>query len=375
MTLRAHQPTGLRIGGRSRRPPVLPILLAVSAAANAFFLLRWAPKEHDPDPALADAALDAAAGLDAPPAAPSAATAPAAPVAGDAPALAPAGDAAGSAVVAPEADGRPAAVAPGQPRSGHVVIDGAVSRDFVTVLGEEGERVALTASRLLVWNLDLTKDPRKGDEADVTYRLSATGDPDVTIDAVRYRSQKFDKAFEAYRFQPEGWAFPAWFDAQGQEVAGRLKSGPIEDYEEITSLIGDGRGHAGMDFKAPVGSAVVVPFAGTVTRVNWNWKYNGNCLEVKRSDGSLIRFLHLSEVADGVVPGSKVAAGQRIGASGNTGRSFAPHLHYELKSASDRTLDPLKVHGITRRTLPEASRAAFDAHVAAARAAWGAPAE
>ena len=362
MTLRAHQPTGIRIGGRHRRPPILPALLVLSLAANGWFLWRWGPTPATPDPSssgvLAGATLGAVEEL--------AATTPSA-EASALPAVPPLAPAEPS----PAASEEPA---PGAQRGGHIVIEGAVSRDFVSVLGPEGERVALTASRLLVWNLDLTKDPRKGDEADVLYRLAENGEAEVTIDAVRYRSQKFGAVFEAYRYQPEGWAFPSWFDGSGLEVPGRLKDGPIAEYSEVTSLIGDGRGHAGMDFKAPVGSPVTAPFAGTVTRVNWNWKYNGNCLEMKRTDGSLIRFLHLKEVQTGLKAGSRVTPGQRIAASGNTGRSSAPHLHYELKSTAGRTLDPIKVHGLTRRSVPVGSKSAFGAHIAALRAKWPAPA-
>lgn len=359
MTLRAHQPTGIRIGGRPRRPPILAILLTLSLAANGWFLWRWSSDAGDTSDApapLADAAQGLVEGLANPAPSPD-------PLA---PAATP-----GALIVDPDATPTPAEeLPPGAQRGGHIIIDGAVSRGFVAALGPEGERVGLTASRLLVWNLDLTKDPRKGDEADVLYRLAENGEAEVTIDAVRYRSQKFGTTYEAYRYQPEGWAFPSWFDADGLEVAGRLKGGPIEEYREITSLIGDGRGHAGMDFKAPVGSPVLAPFDGTVTRVNWNWKYNGNCLEMKRTDGSLIRFLHLSEVQSGVKAGTKVRSGQRIAASGNTGRSSAPHLHYELESTSGRTLDPIKVHGVTRRSVPVGSKSAFGAHIAAIRAKW-----
>ena len=58
-------------------------------------------------------------------------------------------------------------------------------------------------------------------------------------------------------------------------------------------------------------------------------------------------------------------AGQRIADSGNTGRSFAPHLHYELRSSSGKVLDPLKVHGKTHPRLSGADREAFEAERAA----------
>ena len=198
---------------------------------------------------------------------------------------------------------------------------------------------------------DRWKDPRAGDLCEVLYRVNPDDPVAIEVHGLRYRSQKFDRTLEAWRFQPEGWLFPGWFDAEGREVAGYLDDGPLAEYEQISSLIGDGRGHDGMDFKAPVGTAVLAPFAGTVTRTNWRFKYNGNSIEIRERSGRISRFLHLSEVAAGVAAGTKVEPGQRIGATGNTGRSSAPHLHYELIDSKGRVLDPLDHHEVRHRKL------------------------
>lgn len=116
-----------------------------------------------------------------------------------------------------------------------------------------------------------------------------------------------------------------------------------------------------MDFKTPVGTEIVSPRAGRVTRVDWNLKYNGNCIEVKYSDGTLARFLHLSDTK--VAPGARVRPGEVLGLTGNTGRSTAPHLHYELERKG-RVIDPVKYHGTERRELPASDRGAFEAFVA-----------
>jgi murein DD-endopeptidase MepM/ murein hydrolase activator NlpD len=168
----------------------------------------------------------------------------------------------------------------------------------------------------------------------------------MLIHGVRYESKKFQRSFEAWRFQPAGRPWASWFDADGREVPGRLTDGPIATWEQITSFIGDGRGHSGMDFKAPVGTPVTSPFDGSVVRVNWNWKFNGNCVEVKLDDGRVARYLHLSGVSPGIQAGGRVKKGQEIGKSGNTGRSNAPHLHYELSQSNGRVLDPLRVHQV-----------------------------
>lgn len=348
MTLRSHLPSSIRVGGRGRPPRLLQALLALSVALNVYLFLT----RGDGTPAGDEETTAAVEGEEATPA--GAATAEAVPTAPEAaPSPGPAAEPA-----TPELP-TPAGETPA--RYVRVVIEGAVSRGFVAQLGSpEGDRVALTASRPLVWSLDLTKDPQPGDVFEVLYRPDADEPDAIDVLAVRYVSASFGRTFEGMQFKPEGWPFPGWFDETGSEVAPTLDGGPIREYEQITSLIGDGRGHSGMDFKAKVGTKVYAPFDGTVVRNTWNFKYNGNCIEIRVDKGNLVRFLHMSELDKALVPGSKVTRGQYIGLSGNTGRSSAPHLHYEIVSPSDRVLDPLDFHPLTHRTLSGADKEAFD---------------
>ncbi len=78
----------------------------------------------------------------------------------------------------------------------------------------------------------------------------------------------------------------------------RLENSPLDDYEQVTSLLRDGRRHKGVDFKAAVGTPVKAPFTGVVKRKNWNFSSNGNCLELEELGGKRRRalFLHLSEL-------------------------------------------------------------------------------
>ncbi len=343
MSNRFSRSREIRIGGGRRRPPVVVILLVLSLLLNVYLIAtRGGSDAPEADGRLTDAVKSVASG-----------EAPAAPV-----------EVAVEATPAPEAveaDDDDSA-APNGAKTVRVIIDGPVANAFVKEIGKgEGDRVALTAGRLLTWNLDVSKDPRRGDTIDVQYRVDPENEAEIHIDALRYESAKFKKTFEAYLHQPEGWAHPSWFDGDGKEVPARLESSPMAEYEQITSLIGDGRKHSGMDFKAPVGTPVVAPFDGSVRRVNWNWKYNGNSVEIAVSGGRLVRFLHLSEVAGGVQAGARVIKGQVIGRSGNTGRSFAPHLHYEIVDGSGRVHDPLEVHGVGHRALAGAQLEAFAA--------------
>jgi murein DD-endopeptidase MepM/ murein hydrolase activator NlpD len=85
--------------------------------------------------------------------------------------------------------------------------------------------------------------------------------------------------------------------------------------------------HNGVDVAAAPGTPVkatgggVVRFAGTAPGY-------GNTVLVDHGSGIETRYGHLQSV--GVARGQRVERGQPIGLSGNTGRSTAPHLHYEV---------------------------------------------
>jgi murein DD-endopeptidase MepM/ murein hydrolase activator NlpD len=340
MTMRSHRPTSIRVGGRGKPPRLLQALLALSVVLNVYLLFLRGPAEEDVpvDPQVTD-------GEETSPEEP---VAEAVTVAVEAEEQTTPAD---QLVEEPADPAEPTPAGETAARYARVTIDGAVSRGFVRAVGSpEGDRLALTAGRLLDWNLDLTKDPRPGDVVEVLYQVNSKQPTEIDILALRYVSAKFGKTFEAWQFKPAGWEFAGWFDEDGREVAAFLDGGPIQEYEQITSLIGDGRGHSGMDFKAPVGTKVVAPFAGTVSRTTWNFKYNGTCIEIRTSKGHLVRFLHMSELDPALKAGSKVSKGQYVGLSGNTGRSSAPHLHYEVNSGG-RTLDPLDLHETRHRVL------------------------
>jgi murein DD-endopeptidase MepM/ murein hydrolase activator NlpD len=229
-----------------------------------------------------------------------------------------------------------------------------LARTFQGAVPEHADVVSAVYARLFVWELDLRKDLQKGDEVAVAY----TWDGELADVAVaEYTSGKLRQTLGAYRFQATGDAWPSWWDESGVEVPRRLVNGPLREYEQVTSLLKDRPTHRGMDFKAPVGTALYSPRAGKVTRTNWNTVPNGGCIEVAYADGVVAKFLHLSDVK--VSAGDAVGAGSLIGLTGNTGRSTAPHLHYEL-ARSGRVLDPIEYHGVTRRKLVDADVTRFE---------------
>lgn len=86
--------------------------------------------------------------------------------------------------------------------------------------------------------------------------------------------------------------------------------------------------HEGMDFALSPGHPVYVTGDGTVDKVVFGLFGYGNYIVVDHGFGYKTRYAHLSGV--NVAEGQKVKRGEQIGASGNTGKSSGPHLHYEV---------------------------------------------
>jgi len=236
---------------------------------------------------------------------------------------------------------------------------GSIARTFGAGIGRKyGDLVSAVFARIYVWKLDLRADTRKNDRLQLVYRVLPK-ENQVEIQAASYESRKNRIGYRAYWYRPSGRKFGSYFDENGREIAATLVNGPIRVYEQITSLLREGRRHQGIDFKAPVGTEVVTPFDGKVRRVNWK-SANGVCIEIYYPGKKVIaKYLHLDRIAPGILSGKKVKAGQVIAFSGNTGHSTAPHLHYQLERMNHRIINPLEFHELEYKQLSDSDMLAF----------------
>jgi murein DD-endopeptidase len=225
-----------------------------------------------------------------------------------------------------------------------------------------GPRLVQVLVRTLVWWLSVPGDLVRGDLLEALYEERPGQDP--LVHAVRYQSQKKDQRHRAYRFKPAGAPGPHFYSPDGDELELRFTHPPLADYEQVTSLVHDGRGHKGVDFKTPVGTPVLAPFEARVARKNWHFKGNGNSLDLREVGGRGVTalFLHLAEPPS-VAVGAHVARGQVVARSGNTGRSSAPHLHFQVMQGQ-KVLDPFTALPAQRHKLPAGDKARFATEVA-----------
>ena len=93
------------------------------------------------------------------------------------------------------------------------------------------------------------------------------------------------------------------------------------------------RYHTGFDFSAPVGTTLQAPAAGVVTNAGSGSAsgWAGNYVAIRHPDGTQSLMAHMSTVS--VRVGQSVSACQVVGAVGMTGRTFGPHVHFEIYPA------------------------------------------
>ncbi len=122
---------------------------------------------------------------------------------------------------------------------------------------------------------------------------------------------------------------------------GPPNSWPLTQRGFITQALleGETREHPGLDIAVPTGSYIRAAGAGLVVEVGEDPVY-GRFVVVDHPDGYRTRYAHASELL--VASGDSVRRNEVIALSGSTGRSTAPHLHFEI-SQNGQLVNPLTI--------------------------------
>ena len=128
-------------------------------------------------------------------------------------------------------------------------------------------------------------------------------------------------------------------------VSGELGEDFSDTLHVFSPTMNDYRTHLGVDIYASLGTEVKAVADGVVLDV-WKDHFMGTCVSIEHSGNSVSIYKNLDEsVADGIIKGASVKAGDVIGAVGETAMNeiaCEPHLHYELK-VDGKHVDP-KLH-------------------------------
>jgi murein DD-endopeptidase MepM/ murein hydrolase activator NlpD len=118
---------------------------------------------------------------------------------------------------------------------------------------------------------------------------------------------------------------------------------PLDSKGFVTRGVGSGQeygvAHPGLDIAVADSTEVRAAGGGLVVEVSETPEY-GKMIRLSHPEGYETLYGHLSKVL--VKQGDKVALGTSIGLSGNTGRSTAPHLHFEMRK-DGQAVDPMQL--------------------------------
>lgn len=99
--------------------------------------------------------------------------------------------------------------------------------------------------------------------------------------------------------------------------------------------------HKGMDFTSPTGTPVYATGDGVVRRADAGSSGFGNHIVISHGFGYETLYAHLSRY--NCRPGKRVKRGDIIGFVGSTGRSQAPHCHYEVHK-NGQAINPMNFY-------------------------------
>jgi murein DD-endopeptidase MepM/ murein hydrolase activator NlpD len=223
------------------------------------------------------------------------------------------------------------------------------------------DAVATQLAEIFAGDIDFHRALRKGDRFSVTYEtLEGDGEP---LRAGRVLNAEFvnaGKSLQAMWFQePPAPGTPTaatsasstvskggYYTLAGESLRRAFLASPME-FSRVSSgfkmrfhpIMQTWRAHLGVDYVAPIGTAVrtvadgVVEFAGVKSGF-------GNVVMVKHRNNSVTVYAHLSRI--NVRGGQSVNQGQNVGAVGQTGWATGPHLHFEFR-VNGAHRDPLTI--------------------------------
>ncbi len=122
---------------------------------------------------------------------------------------------------------------------------------------------------------------------------------------------------------------------------GRPTAWPLTDRGFVTQALvaGSANDHPGLDIATPTDSYVRASGSGDVAEVGEDPVY-GNYVMIDHADGYRTVYAHASQIL--VARGNPVRQNEVIALSGSTGRSTAPHLHFEILR-NGKPVDPLEM--------------------------------
>ena len=204
--------------------------------------------------------------------------------------------------------------------------------------------------RIYSYDIDFQHKAQPGDSFDVLFAAdedSATSS-ETKNDVFFASLTTGGEQRKYYRFQTPDDSIVDYYDETGKSAKKFLVRKPVAAGimrsgfgSRNHPLLGYTKMHTGVDWAAPLGTAIYASGNGTVEKVGWESGY-GKYVRIRHANGYETAYGHMTAFARSTQPGARVRQGQVIGYVGSTGLSTGPHVHYEIL-VNGRFVDPLRV--------------------------------
>lgn len=203
-------------------------------------------------------------------------------------------------------------------------------RSIMTILSDQGVESVRNAQIKVIGSRQYVGDVLVGPAISNVQAVQVVVPGRAPVYAIRYRQEWANEkgfkpnapSFSRYPFTFEPRVTSKFNPARRNPVTGRVSP------------------HKGVDFGVALGTPIVAPADGVVTRVAYQANGAGYYIIITHNKVFQTVYMHLSRQL--VTENQTVAKGQLIAYSGNTGRSTGPHLHYEIHM-NGIPMDPLTV--------------------------------
>ena len=214
------------------------------------------------------------------------------------------------------------------------------------------------------WAVDFQR-LQKGDKFKIVYQQKLVDDQVIG-------NGNIELAF----FEHNGEAYPAipfeqngevnFFDHEGNSFKKAFLRDPLK-FTRISSRYNLKRfhpvqkrykAHLGTDYAAPTGTEIRSVGDGTVVEARYT-SANGNYVKIKHNGTYTTQYLHMSKIASGTKPGSRIKQGEVIGYVGSTGLATGPHLCFRFWK-NGKQEDWLKEKIPPSNPISKENRMAFD---------------
>lgn len=199
------------------------------------------------------------------------------------------------------------------------------------------ERLIMNVAQVFEYDIDFVRDIGQGDEFAIVYEElwrdgTKLGEGDILAaefvnrgaryTAIRYEDKDGHVGYYNHDGQPLRKAF-----VRAPLAFTRISSGfnPARRHPVLNTI----RGHQGVDYAAPKGTAVKAAGDGKIIFRGWKGGY-GNTVILQHGNNITTLYGHMSRFGNSSY-GARVRQGDVIGYVGATGLATGPHLHFEYR--------------------------------------------